>query len=451
MNTPICDFVNQYIKSDALRLHVPGHKGKNFLGFEKYDTTEITGADSLYHADGIIKESEHNASLLFESGATFYSTEGSSHIIRTMLYLAKVYSGRNDGFVLAGRNAHSSFISACALNDIDVEWIFPEDDESYLSCVITKEKLEKALMRVDKTPICVYITSPDYLGNVCDIKELSCVCEKFGTMLIVDNAHGSYLKFLEKDLHPISLGAAMCSDSAHKTLPVLTGGAYLHINKNAPSFFKENAKQALSLFGSTSPSYLTLASLDMANKYISEQYKNRLNDFVKRLKDLLNSFIDSRSEISDLSSAISFREPLKLTLIPKKFGYRAKDFAKILESSGVSCEFFDDDYLVLMFTPENGINQVESLFDILSSFEYRAPIKEDDVKLIPPTKVMTVREASFAKRRLVSIDEALGKALATSSVSCPPAVSVIVCGEEFNQSAIDLCKKHGFHHVYIVE
>ena len=91
MNTPICDFVENYIQENKVRLHMPGHKGKDFLGFEKYDITEITGADSLYHADGIISQSEENATSLFGSGKTFYSTEGSSHCIRAICYLAKSY------------------------------------------------------------------------------------------------------------------------------------------------------------------------------------------------------------------------------------------------------------------------------------------------------------------------------------------------------------------------
>jgi arginine/lysine/ornithine decarboxylase len=80
---------------------------------------------------------------------------------------------------------------------------------------------------------------------------------------------------LPEDIHPITLGAAMCSDSAHKTLPVLTGGAYLHISPDYPEY-AERARDALSLFASTSPSYLTLASLDICNRRLSEDYPQRI-------------------------------------------------------------------------------------------------------------------------------------------------------------------------------
>ena len=427
-------------------MHMPGHKGKAQLGFEKYDITEIVGADSLYHANGIIKQSEENATSLFGTSATLYSTEGSSHVIRAMLYLCKLYSNDKNGYVLASRNAHSSFISACVLNDLDIEWIYPDSNGSYLSCVVTEEKLRNTLTRMDKSPICVYITSPDYLGNMCDISALSRVCREHGTVLIVDNAHGAYLKFLENDLHPISNGALMCCDSAHKTLPVLTGGAYLHISKNAPEFFRENSKQALSMFGSTSPSYLTLASLDNANKYLSDGYCERLNRFVS---DLNNR--KKRCKLFQGQATSKLCEPMKITIEAKKFGYRGDDFAAILENSGIACEFFDEDYVVLMPSVETEEEELDTLFSALEAMELKNPIEEVENKLIPPKKAMTVREAAFAQRELVSAACALGRILAISTVSCPPAVSVIVCGEQFNESALALCKKYGFSSFYVVK
>ena len=88
--TPICDFVKSYSQSGALRLHMPGHKGRALIGAESLDITEIEGADVLYHAEGIIRESEDNALRLFGTARTFYSAEGSSLCIRAMVYLAKL-------------------------------------------------------------------------------------------------------------------------------------------------------------------------------------------------------------------------------------------------------------------------------------------------------------------------------------------------------------------------
>ena len=274
MDTPICDFVKRYNQQNTVRLHMPGHKGKCILGFEQNDITEISGADNLYQSEGIIAQSERNASSLFGC-QTYYSTEGSSLCIRAMMYLAMLYAKEQNKelLVYSGRNTHKSFISACALLDFDFEWITPQKDcDPFYSSSINAEKLDNDLLKNPNKIKVVYITSPDYLGNVSDIKTISKICKKHGALLFVDNAHGAYLKFLNPSQHPIDLGADLCCDSAHKTLPVLTGGAYFHVCNNAPSFFKKYAKNALSLFGSTSPSYLILQSLDTANRYISQDY-----------------------------------------------------------------------------------------------------------------------------------------------------------------------------------
>ena len=266
--TPIHDFVKKYIQSGVTRLHMPGHKGSGFLGIEKYDITEIDGADVLYHSGGIIRESEDIASELFGSARTVYSCEGSSLSIRAMLYLALLY-GRSIGrkpVILAARNAHKVFMTACALLDFETVWMLPESGSGVVSCVITPKELDKKLSEMEEKPVAVYITSPDYLGFMSDIGGLSEVCKAHGVLLLVDNAHGAYLAFTEKNMHPISLGADMCCDSAHKTLPVLTGGGYLHISENAPTFFKDNAENAMSIFASTSPSYIIMQSIDLANE-----------------------------------------------------------------------------------------------------------------------------------------------------------------------------------------
>ena len=119
-----------------------------------------------------------------------------------------------------------------------------------------------------------------------DISALAAVCRRHGVLLAVDNAHGAYLRFLTPSRHPLDLGADLTCDSAHKTLPVLTGGAYLHIARTAPAGLEEGAKAALALFGSTSPSYLTLASLDRCNADLAGDYPARLAETVERMEAL---------------------------------------------------------------------------------------------------------------------------------------------------------------------
>lgn len=439
MKTPIIDFVGEYCKKEAQRLHMPGHKGKGLFGFEKYDITEIKGADSLFEASGIIHESEKNASEIFGCN-TFYSTEGSSLCIRAMLYLAVM--GKTDPLILAGRNSHKTFLSAAALLGFDVQWLYPNEKSGFLSCNISAEDVEREILRLHKKPDAVYLTSPDYLGNVLDVKEISKVCRKHGVLLLVDNAHGAYLKFLPSSLHPMDNGADMCCDSAHKTLPCLTGGAYLHISKNADLRLAENAKEALSLFASTSPSYLILQSLDMMNKYISDGYKAVLEKYIGRLGELRKSLEKNGFEMIS-------KEPLKITVNAKKYGYTGYELGKLLEENGVFPEFYDNDFLVLMFTPQ--IEDLEKIKSILLSVPKRDEIKVSCPSLVKPLVKMTVREATMSEKELIAVDNALGRILASPSVSCPPAVPVAICGEVIDEKIINAFLYYGVEKCFVVK
>ena len=438
MNTPIFDFIEKYKQSNASRLHMPGHKGKSFLGCESQDITEISGADSLFEASGIIAESEANASELFGAN-TFYSTEGSSHCIRAAVYMLKLYGCKK---IFAARNAHKAFISACALNGIEPIWLFPEGNV-FLSGLVDSKAVEAALSK--ETEKCaVYLTSPDYLGNICDIESISRVCKNYGATLFVDNAHGAYLKFLPKSIHPIDLGADVCCDSAHKTLPVLTGGAYLHISKGAPEFFKEKAKDALSLFGSTSPSYLTLASLDLANGYIANGYQARLAEFIAVLSD-------AKRELTAHGFELSGNEELKIVIKTKSFGYLGFEMATILESSGIYCEFADRDHIVFMLTPENSKNDLNRLVLALESVEKREIITEKAPAVPFCEKALSVREAVFSESERIKASESNGRIVAQFNVACPPAVPIAVCGERLCEGALKCFEYYGIDHVSVVK
>lgn len=425
MNTPIADFINEYAQRKTLRLHMPGHKGVGDI--EQKDITEITGADSLYEANGIILESEKNASELFQAD-TFYSTEGSSHCIRAMLYLTTLYAKKTGKkpFVLAGRNAHKTFLSAVALLDIDVEWLYQEGN--YLSCNVTAESVEKAIKNAQEPPVAVYLTSPDYLGNMLDISAIKTVCEKYGALLLIDNAHGGYLKFLEKSLFPIDLGADMVATSAHKTLPVLTGGAYLQIAKTADCLCKENAKTALALFGSTSPSYLILSSLDRANEYLDKNGRE-FSYFAGQVEKLKN-------RLQEYGYSLLKNEPLKITLQTKEYGYTGKEVAEFLQKKEIVCEFYDDDFLVLMLTPNVGEKGLKTLEHALLSLPKKEKILPTELPSVRAEKKMSIRQATLLLAEELPVESCVGRVLAKSNLACPPAVPIVVCGEEIDETAV---------------
>jgi arginine/lysine/ornithine decarboxylase len=464
MNTPIVDFVKNYTENThTLRLHMPGHKGVGTL--ETYDITEIPGADSLYEANGIIAQSENNASTLF-GARTFYSTEGSSLCIRAMLYLALVNHGRkmkisSDApiieragkcqrpWILAGRNAHKTFLSAVALLDLDVEWLYPKEEESYLSCLVTAEEVESILSgkraQGEDLPMAVYLTSPDYLGNRVDISAIAKVCHKYGVLLLVDNAHGAYLKFLPKSSHPMDLGADMCCDSAHKTLPALTGAAYLHIGMHMPKEYMEQAKNAMVLFGSTSPSYLILQSIDRVNKYLAEGYKEKLEDFIGQVNEV-------KTRLQQAGFQLIGNEPLKITIDAEAYGYTGYELAEELKKQDMVCEFADPDYMVLMVTPEIGEEGLPRLEQALRDIPKR--ITEGCGKRAPmfhsQERVLSIRAAMFSRSELLPVEECNGRILNAATVGCPPAVPIVICGEVIDQHAIECFQYYGIEKCSVV-
>lgn len=453
MNTPIVDFVKKYADSASLRLHMPGHKGAALLGFESLDITEIDGADSLYEACGIIAESEANASSLFGC-PTYYSAEGSSQCIRAMLYLACMHAGQNCAgsrkpLIAAGRNAHKTFLSAAALLDFDILWL-TADDASYLSCTITAQSLEETLRNAPVTPDAVYLTSPDYLGNVADIASIAAVCRRHGILLLTDNAHGAYLRFLpdtknqRESRHPIDLGADLCCDSAHKTLPALTGGAYLHISPALSGEFSSQAKAALALFGSTSPSYLILQSLDRVNAYLSDGYREKLAAFAEKMRGL-------KEELCAHGYRLCGNEPIKLTIHAKAYGYTGFAMAEYLLSENIVCEFADPDFLVLMMTPETGSEGLKTLENALVKLPRRSEIAEKPPVFSMPERVLSVREAAFSPNEVIPAEESVGRILAVSSVGCPPAVPIVVSGERIGEDALRCFRYYGIESCTVVK
>ena len=417
MTTPIVDFVKAYCESASLRLHMPGHKGKKLLGGEEYDITEIDGADSLFGASGIIAESEKNASEIF-GVPTFYSTEGSSHCIKAMLWLLSKRLSRPP-FILAGRNAHKAFISAAALTGAEIEWLW---GDSLLRCEVNEKELEDRFLR-GNVPDALYITTPDYSGYMPDVAKISRVCKKYGVLLLADCAHGAYLRFV--GLHPSQLSADMCCTSAHKTLPVLTGGAYLHVSED----FKENAKEALELFGSTSPSYLILRSLDNANKLIAEGYGQKVRELCERLSEM-------KKRLSRKGYVFLGNEPMKLSVDTLAYGYTGKEFASALKASGIVAEFYAKELTVLMPTPMLTQKELDSLEAALSSIPRKAPLESRTPTLPRPEKVLSPKEALLLPTQTLPTEECEGRILCHAVLSCPPAVPIAVLGERLNAETV---------------
>lgn len=441
MKTPIVSFLKSYQEKSPVRMHMPGHKGAGILGFEGMDLTEIYGADELFAAEGIIKESEQNASSLFGC-PTYYSTQGSTLCIQTMctILCQDAKSKGKKPKILAGRNAHRSFIHAAALLDFEIEWLYGKSD--YLSCKIHAEDLEKAI--IESLPTAVYLTNPDYLGNLLDIKALASVCKKYNVLLAIDNAHGAYLRFFEPSLHPIDLGADLCCDSAHKTLPVLTGGAYLHLSDSLNQVWKNDVKHFMEYFSSTSPSYLIMASLDAANEVLDTTFRNSLSECVRSVDGLKNTLIQHGYTI--LSG-----EPMKITISTKEFGYTGNEIANLLMECDIYPEFYDSDYIVLMPSPYNTKDDLKRLETCLCGIERKPILINKPPKLEQSKKAMNVRQALFSSSITLDVSKSLGQVCSSVTVSCPPAILPVIPGEVISESSIEVMKYYGIETVRVVK
>lgn len=443
MRTPVCDFLQKYSVSGTVRMHMPGHKGKPETGCDARDLTEIEGADELYRARGIIRESEENAAALFGSGRTVYSAEGSSLCIRAMLYLASLRAAEKKipRRILAGRNAHKTLMTVAALLDIDIDWVYPEEEEGLLSCRLTAEKITRRLN--EKAYMAAYITTPDYLGQMNPVRGIAEACHAKGVPLLADNAHGAYLRFLEEDRHPLTEGADLCCDSAHKTLPCLTGAAYLHISKAAPASFAADAERAMALFASTSPSYLILESLDRANAMLAGGLPGKIRAAAARTAAL-------RETLRARGWETAGDEAMKLTLCPKPYGYTGTETAEILRRSGIECEYADPDHTVLMPSAETGEEEWDRAGAAIGRIPRRKAIPEEIPALRPPEKAMSVRQAMFSPAERIPAGQAAGRIMADPCAGCPPAVPAVAAGERIGEDAVRVFRYYGIRECTVV-
>lgn len=432
----ITEFLRQNRQNGVSRFYMPGHKGK--LKIDAYDDiTEIGGADSLYEAQGIIREAERRTSRIYGSYETVYSAGGTTLCIQGMLASAQ----RHYGFrkLAAARNAHIAFVHACILLDLEPVWMLPEEsgDGFGVSGRITPARLKETLEK-DPEIGAVYLTSPDYFGMLSDLSQLSSICKQYGIPLLVDNAHGAHLKVLGKGLHPLEQGAAMCCDGAHKTLPVLTGGAYLHTTAEISA---EELKAGMALFGSTSPSYLILQSLDACNDFLEIDASEAFSRMLQRL--------DMAREAARAAGLFVFpSEPARLSLGGRPQNYEGS-LAEYFRHCRMEYDYAAGDTVVLMPSPFNLSRDFDRLELALCQLKAESPAPHNAIADLPK-RVMSMRKAAFQKSETVSVEECVGRVAAQAQIHCPPGVAVVVPGELIGQNQQRILKNSGIFTVKVV-
>lgn len=429
--TPLYTRLVEHKNKDHSSFHTPGHKCSDFFPQDllKLDLTELPDTDALYEADGVIRSAEIKLAELFGAKHTLISSGGCTLAIQTMLRLA-CEKGKK---IIFARNSHRSAVHACALLGIEPLWVMPYSENALFSGRIRPEDVE-ALLEKNRDVSACYITSPDYYGELSDIKAIADVCHSHGALLLADNAHGSHLAFMENDLHPLHLGADMSACSLHKTLPVLTGGAVLNINADISL---EEAKNAMSLFGSTSPSYPIMASIDLCRSYLqnggSEKYR-RLEKRVRLLKELASR--------QGLIQPEGLCDPIRLCINTSCAGIIVGEQTEFFHSYNIEPEFCDGENAVFIITPFNSERDLMRLETALTSIKGRSIKAVPDLNRLPEY-VISPRTALFSKTEDVPVERSAGRISADTACPCPPGVPVIMPGERIDDAVVRSLKKDG--------
>ena len=439
----IRQLAGQYRDGGAARFHTPGHKGRpiprlpDFEHFLPHDITELPFTGSLYDGDGPIAAAEAEVARVYGAADCLFSAGGSTLCIQTMLAMTVGMGGT----VIAGRNLHHSAVNTFALMDMTPVWLFPDNREGRLPVGVYRPDQLEVLLRAHPEARAVYLTCPDYFGTLSDLAALAAVCHAHGVPLLIDNAHGAHLGLFSPSLHPMALDADFCCDSFHKTLPALTGGAVLLCRQPVD---RREWKAGMSLFGSTSPNFAILSSLEQCGPYLAME---GMQEFA--------AAAGAVAELERLSRALGFF-PLEGKKDPARFtvqlgGYSEAELESYFNGQGIFYELCSGDTVVFIVTPQNLPADTARLADALRRLPRRA---EGFIPYPAPGMGpvrMGVRQAMFAPARRLPVEQAYGRVCSSLYLCCPPGVPLCIPGEELMEKEVQLLKNNGIHEVKVVE
>ncbi len=442
MDTPILDQLRRLKYEKGISFHTPGHKGKNTLiDWGDYipfiDTTEIFGMDNLHDPVGIIKESQQLAAKTFGARETIYSINGTTGGI----YIALGAATNPGDKVLIQRNSHKSVYNGVILNRLNVEYIYPNYNKRYgLFTGIVPEDIEDRLKK-DKDIKVVLIVYPNYYGICSDIKKIAEIVHKYDRILIVDEAHGSHFKFSDKlPISALEVGADISIQSTHKTLPSFTQTSMIHLGTDRVDINK--LRSIASLYQTTSPSYLFMASLEIARAYMEEEGAQRLDrtmeliDYVeKELKNMDRVHVFTGDEEDN---TIYDRDRTKILL--SLDGVTGTGIDKILRDHyNIYLEMADSQYALALTSLMNEKEDFEQLIKSLKDMSENQPynqIENIGIGPISPIKLLSIYEAFYRKRKILDFDQSIGKVSASFITPYPPGIPLICPGEKITKELV---------------
>lgn len=427
MPTPLYDALREYAGRNPGRFHMPGHKGKflpapELMGLAPIDVTELSPTGNLYAAGEPFDSAQRLWAELFGFDCCQFLTGGSTMGIHTGLALC----ARPGEKVLMDRSCHRAAFNALALLDLEPVWLErPWLSEENLIGPVSPEDVEKALNQSPEIKT-VCITSPTYAGVLSDIEGISRVVHAHGGKLFVDGAHGAHLPFL--GLSPFS-GADVVTVSAHKTLPAMGQSALLFVNGIDP----DRVRQTASIFGSSSPSYPMLASMDLARDWLLGEGRWEYRRTACRVYEFRQAFPSLRDGLS--------LDPCRLTLKVKN----GPVFARALEERGIFPEMEDGGHVVLICTAQDSDGDLYRLE--LALVELRDGMGDCDPVPAPPIpeRALSPRAALFAPGRTRLLKDCEGEIAACQVAPYPPGVPVVAPGERITKKELAYFKEIGYN------
>ncbi len=412
----------KHYENGAYPFHMPGHKrqvpeGLSGINPYKIDITEIDGFDDLHHPCSIIKEAEEKAAKLYGADETHFLINGcTGGILAAVRACAKC----GDKILLA-RNSHKSVYNAVLINHLKPVYVWPED-KGGLSGEISALKIRE-ILEENKDISCVFITSPTYEGYVSDIREIAKAAHEYNIPLIVDEAHGAHMKF--HDIFPesaVTAGADIVINGIHKTLPSLTQTALIHVQGALVD--RKSLKQNLSIFQSSSPSYVLMAATDYAMTYICHEGVPLFNCYSERLKKLYNNL----AKLGNLY-VLPYddgRDASKIVVCTDRAGISGNELYDMLVKSGIMPEMSSLYHVVLMTSAWDKEDVYDRLVDILYDIDAGLPGGGSCEKFAYPETeyVMSMYEAENAEGKCDLTD------IAKDMIYIyPPGIPIVVPGE----------------------
>lgn len=430
----LSDLIERYRQTGAARFHTPGHKGNLPPIDPALDVTELPMWGSLMHdADGPIRDLERRAAAVFGAGDCALSCGGATLAIQAMLRLF-VPAG---GAVVMGRNLHAAAVNAAVLLDLTPVWLAPRPEPGLPGRYHPDDVA--ALLREHPEARAVYLTVPDYYGALSPLRPIAEVCRRAGAALLIDNAHGSHLAFMGGGLHPLQQGVDASVDSLHKTLPVLTGGAALLLRD--PRDPRE-LRGATALFGSTSPSFLILQSIERMLDWIGTADFAPLTARVKKIYSAVEAAGGAR-----FPGAF---DPARIAL-PLDGNSDPAPAERYFYERGVAPEWIARGAAVFIPGPHNGEADFRRLEKALAKCPFLARELPEAAPLPLPSAAMSHRAAALSPWEVVPIAQAAGRVAQGAVTVCPPGAPLVMPGEWIDAACTERLEQSGADEIRVVK